>query len=124
MCRPKRNQTLVYNGHRRVHALKFQSVVVPNGMILNIFRPVRGRKHYSALFAMSGLLNQLQDRSFSPNGPVLYIYGDPAYPHRYVIGLFVASLSFMCSLSYVNHPVYMYILIVMCRVRERVSASE
>ena len=80
--KPKRNQRVVYNGHKRVHALKFQSVVAPIGMIANLFGPVEGRRHDSALLAMSGLLNQLQERSFSPNGQALCIYGDPAYPHR------------------------------------------
>jgi len=82
ICRPKRNQRVVYNGHKRVHALKFQSVVAPNGMIANLFGPVEGRRHDSALLAMSGLLNQLEERSFSPNGQALCIYGDPAYSHR------------------------------------------
>ena len=27
------NQRIVYNGHKRVHALKFQSIVLPNGLI-------------------------------------------------------------------------------------------
>ena len=40
-------------------------------------------------------------------------------PPLSIIGLFVASLSFMCSLSII--PAYMYILVVMCRVRERES---
>ena len=31
---------------------------------------------------MSGLLHDLEHHSFSPTGPVLYLYGDPAYPHR------------------------------------------
>ena len=31
---------------------------------------------------MSVLLNQLQERSFSPNGQALCIYGDSAYLHR------------------------------------------
>ena len=81
ICRPKRNQRVVYNGHKRVHALKFQSVA-PNGMIANLFGPVEGRRHDSALLAISGLLNQLQERSFSPSGLALCIYGNPAYPHR------------------------------------------
>ena len=33
MCRPKENQRAVYNGHKRVHAIKFQSVVAPNGLL-------------------------------------------------------------------------------------------
>ena len=30
----------------------------------------------------SGLLTCLENCSFSPEGDALYIYGDPAYPHR------------------------------------------
>ena len=33
---PKRNQLAMYNGHKRVHALKYQSVVTPNGLIANL----------------------------------------------------------------------------------------
>jgi hypothetical protein len=40
ICRPGKNQRLVYNGHKRHHALKFQSVVTPNGMIANLYGPV------------------------------------------------------------------------------------
>ena len=45
ICRPKENQRMVYNGHKRVHALKFQSIVTPNGLIANLFGPVEGRRH-------------------------------------------------------------------------------
>ena len=38
--RPGQNQGIVYNGHKRVHSIKFQSVVSPNGMIANMFGPV------------------------------------------------------------------------------------
>ena len=31
-CRPDENQREVYNGHKKVHGLKFQSVSLPNGM--------------------------------------------------------------------------------------------
>ena len=34
------------------------------------------------MLAMSGLLEQLEEHSFSPEGAALCIYGDPAYPHR------------------------------------------
>jgi hypothetical protein len=33
ICRPGENQRIVYNGHKRVHALKFQSLTLPNGII-------------------------------------------------------------------------------------------
>ena len=82
ICRPGRNQRVVYNGHKRVHALKFQSVAAPNGLIANLYGPVEGRRHDSAILAMSGLLPQLEQHSVSPAGEILCIYGDPAYPHR------------------------------------------
>jgi len=40
ICRPDIHQRLVYNGHKRVHALKFQSVALPNGLIGHLYGPV------------------------------------------------------------------------------------
>ena len=40
ICRPGQMQRLVYNGHKRVHALKFQALALPNGLIGNLFGPV------------------------------------------------------------------------------------
>lgn len=40
ICRPNENQSTVYNGHKRVHGLKFQSVTIPNGLIANLYGPV------------------------------------------------------------------------------------
>ena len=40
ICRPTKHQRVVYNGHKRVHSIKFQSVTLPNGMIANMFGPV------------------------------------------------------------------------------------
>ena len=40
ICRPEQNQRIVHNGHKRVHGLKYQSVVLPNGMIANMYGPV------------------------------------------------------------------------------------
>ena len=75
ICRPQKNQRLVYNGHKRVHAIKFQSVVALNGFIANFYGPVEGRRHDSALLAMSGLLPQLEQHSFALDGQALCIYG-------------------------------------------------
>ena len=82
VCRPGLNQRSLYNGHKRVRAIKFQSVAAPNGMIANLYGPVEGRRHDSGMLAMSGLLPLLQQHSNSQNGNPLCIYGDPAYPLR------------------------------------------
>ena len=40
ICRPQENQGIVYNGHKRVQGLKYQSVALPCGMIANMYGPV------------------------------------------------------------------------------------
>ncbi|XP_066928677.1 uncharacterized protein [Clytia hemisphaerica] len=82
ICRPGEHQRIVYNGHKRVHALKFQSVVAPNGLIANLYGPMEGRRHDCALLNASGLLQDLQNFSNDAAGNPLCIYGDPAYPIR------------------------------------------
>ena len=42
IARPDENERVVYNGHKRVHALKFQPVTLPNGIIANMYGPVGG----------------------------------------------------------------------------------
>lgn len=40
ICRPSQQQRIMFNGHKRVHSLEFQSVTLPNGLIANLFGPV------------------------------------------------------------------------------------
>ena len=40
ICRPNKNQRAAYNGHKRIHSLKFHSVTLPNGLVANMYRPV------------------------------------------------------------------------------------
>ena len=74
-CRRKVNQRILNNGHKRLHALKYQSVTTPSGMIANLFGPVEGKRHDCAILYMSGLLQTLQRYSHGPNGEVLCIFG-------------------------------------------------
>ena len=39
IARPDTNQRIVYNGHKRVHAIKFQSIALPNGIIGHLYGP-------------------------------------------------------------------------------------
>lgn len=82
ICRPEKKQRVVYNGHKRVHALKFQAVATPNGLIANLYGPVEGRRHDAGMLKDSGLINTLERQAFSTRGDVLCLYGDPAYPLR------------------------------------------
>ena len=40
ICRPNTNQRIVYNGLKRVYALKYESSAIPNGLIANLYGPV------------------------------------------------------------------------------------
>ena len=51
ICRPSELQRVVYNGHKRVHALKFQSIAAPNSLVANLFGPIEGRRHDSEMLA-------------------------------------------------------------------------
>ena len=83
LCRPTRHQRVCYNGHKRVHAVKFQSVVIPNGLIANLYGPMEGRRHDCALLRASGLIEQFEVRQlYDRQGLPFCLYGDPAYPLR------------------------------------------
>ena len=50
IARPDQHQRVMYNGHKRVHAIKFQSVVLPNGLIANLYGPVGNYVFQVAVF--------------------------------------------------------------------------
>ena len=76
------NQRILFNGHKRIHVLKFQSVVIPNGLIYNLYGPVEGRRHDSDMLAEFRILDELQLHAYTLNEEPLCIYGDPVYPLR------------------------------------------
>ena len=78
--RPSNNPRALFNGHKRIHAIKFQSVVAPNGLTVNFYSPAEEKKHDSAMLTMSNLRNQLIQYSRKANSDALCIYGDPVYP--------------------------------------------
>lgn len=79
ICRPEERQRIMYNDNKKVHAIKFQTVVASNGLITILF--CLGR-HDSGLLGDSGLLHELQQHANYPNGNILCIYGDPTYSLR------------------------------------------
>ena len=40
ISKPGERQRVMYNGHKRVHGIKFQSIALPNGLIGNMYGPV------------------------------------------------------------------------------------
>ena len=82
ICRPSQQQRILYNGRKRIHAIKFQSVVITNGLIANFSGLYEEEKHDRGMLTESGFLTNLEHYSYSPTGDLLCIYGDPAYPLR------------------------------------------
>ena len=70
-----------YKGHKRVHAVKFQAVVTPDGLFAHLHGPVEGRRHDTTLFVESSLFPLLQVQMRGPAGqPPYAVYSDAAYP--------------------------------------------
>lgn len=80
--RPSVNQKCAYSGHKRHHGYKMQSISAPNGLIASLFGPIEGSRHDSYVLSQSGIMDLLQQHSRAPDGKVLCIYGDTAYPLR------------------------------------------
>ena len=80
LCRPQQGQESIFNGHKRIHSLKYQGLMVPNGLVAHFFGPIEGRRHDSAMYHLSGLDAQI-DNIFG-NGQQLAVYGDSAYAFR------------------------------------------
>ena len=78
ISRPKYLRRVMYNGHKRVYGMKFQSVVLLYGIIANLAGAFEGRRHHSTMLQQYGLLASL--RSFAHfNGQRLCLYVDPVY---------------------------------------------
>jgi len=71
-------QNVAYNGHKRKHALKYQAVTTPDGLILHVYGPLEGRRHDWTLYMRSGLDESLGDLLLV-DGKQYVIYGDSGY---------------------------------------------
>ena len=62
LCRPGEHQRILYNGHKRIHSLKFQSVVCPNGLIANLYGPV-GKYSFCVHLICNCVISYFQERN-------------------------------------------------------------
>ena len=79
VARPVRNQRILYNGWKRVHALKFHALITPDGIAVHVYGPVEGRRHDETLYKLSGLEKMLDKHFYDTEGRNLFVFGDPAY---------------------------------------------
>jgi len=87
-ARPSVGQEYVYSGYYKSHGLKFQSVIAPNGMIIDFYGPVPGRRSDSYMLDKSGFEVRMRrlNRSLGMRRGDYHVYGDPAYAlSRYIM---------------------------------------
>lgn len=84
VCKPEKNQQQCYNGWKRFHCLKFQSVTTPDGLLRDFYGPIEGIRHDSMMLNVSNFLERLT-RIRETSGVNYFIYGDPAYPETPLI---------------------------------------
>lgn len=77
-------QMSAYNGHKRKHALKYQAVNTPDGMVVHLFGPMEGRRHDWTLYVQSDLDSVLPEVLDLPLKRFC-IYGDSGYNRRWYI---------------------------------------
>ena len=51
ICKPGTNQRILYNGHKRVHSLKYQAIAIPNGIIAHLYGPV-GKYYFNIVYCL------------------------------------------------------------------------
>jgi hypothetical protein len=74
-------QRAAYNGHKRKHALKFQALMSPDGLILHAAGPLEGRRHDWTLYMRSGLDEELEGGLCIADTQYC-IHGDSGYNRR------------------------------------------
>lgn len=74
-------QPIFYTGYKKMHGVKFQVIVLPNGMKLHVSHPSTIRKHDSSLLRQSYVLQKLE--ALQEQLTTKYrMHGDPAYGNR------------------------------------------
>lgn len=85
VCRPKYNQKDLYSGYKKHHVVKYQSIVLTNGLIGRLDGPFIGRRHDAAILHLSKTLQEFRTFLTNTDGSWYTVYGDPGYSNsKYV----------------------------------------
>ena len=83
-ARPGRFQRVLYNGHKRCHSVKWQGLMLPNGIMPMPFGPVNGRRNDGFMLQRSGV-QDIMWRCSRRLGKTYCLYGDAAYGQSRVL---------------------------------------
>lgn len=78
IARPEEDQQTAYNGHKHLHALKFQIIAMPDGLVFTL-EPYDGHWNDLGMFHESRLVNWAKVHAKGVSGKQRYLYGDQAY---------------------------------------------
>jgi hypothetical protein len=79
ISKPKHLQASVYNGKDKVHALKYQALVTPDGMLQQLAGPWPGSRHDMYAYHKSKLKEFVQALPRSADGTTFAVYADQGY---------------------------------------------
>ena len=93
MCCPSHHQHQAYNGHKHFHGLKYQAIMLPNGLFGHLYGPIEGHHNNTFVLDESGLMDECILHARLPGGGgeiidevdtprefhCLQLFGDPAY---------------------------------------------
>ncbi|KAK8765833.1 hypothetical protein V5799_031555 [Amblyomma americanum] len=79
ISRPSTSQKLFFSGHKRIHAVKYQSFMSPNGIICQLSGSFFRSRHDAGILRKSKTYEKLQKLV---HGHSYCLCGVPAYPFR------------------------------------------
>nr|CAI5867325.1 unnamed protein product [Callosobruchus analis] len=78
ICRPSQNQEEYYSGHKRYHCLKYQSILCPDGLIVNLKGAFPGRRHDARIYRESNIRDELRQTVVFDHERFV-LFGDQGY---------------------------------------------
>lgn len=78
-CKPEVLQAVAYNGSKHTHALKYQMLCTPDGMMRHVSGPYCGSRHDQHMVHKSEVLHWVLGHPRTPEGKIHSIYGDAGY---------------------------------------------
>lgn len=85
IARPTENQRQEYNGHHRLHAMKFQAVTTLDGIVVHLLGPYHGAQHDTAMYRISRLQATHLERVKDVAGNNMCLFGDQGYENSPVL---------------------------------------
>lgn len=93
-------QESVFDGHHRFHAIQYQAVVTPDGIITSLFGGVPGRHNDRFMVNQSHIKEILRDWAWDEEGNQYFLYADGGYsPSEFILCPSLLATDFMRKMN-------------------------